>query len=241
MNSDDFDPDNRPLRTRSAEHEPSDPMLASLAKAQQQDIQPWERGPDWTDREWYSFMAMRDSAYPPNGTPTGTNYVLRDMTALCARLGLNYGSTRNLSSKHSWTWRLAQYDRLIDATYRRQSLNNLARMSEDHERIFALAHETIVNELAKLLDMSKGLNPALSAKDLIQLTKLVIDKERLHHGQVTERTQNVPAAAPSLKLQDAARKGIISVEQMRVIAEIAQAIDTSGEEVLTESSEKPDD
>jgi hypothetical protein len=140
---------------------------AKDAKSFDPDLQPWERQPEEPDEAYQCFLTYRDMVTRNMTLFDSEQYMVREWSARKAR---------KWSSRWSWGWRCAKWDRYMASV----DVENLVRyrrlMNERHRRVAAAG-------FAKLSQWVKELDgKTLSASEAIRLFEVFVRVEQMASG-----------------------------------------------------------
>jgi hypothetical protein len=143
---------------------------AKDAKSFDPDLQPWERQPEEPDEAYQMFLTYRDMMTRNMTLFDSEQYMAREWSARKAR---------HWSSRWSWGWRCAKWDRYMASV----DVENLVRyrrlMNERHRKVAAAG-------FAKLTQWIKDLDvKRLTASEAIRLFEVFVRVESMAAGTYT--------------------------------------------------------
>jgi hypothetical protein len=143
---------------------------AKDAKSFDPDLQPWERQPDEPDEAYQMFLAFRDMPNRNMATFDQPQYLAREWSARKAR---------HWSSRWSWGWRNANFDRYM-ANVDVENMVRYRRMMHERHRKVAAAGFAKIAQWVKNLDVTK-----LTATEAIRLFEVFVRIESMAAGTHT--------------------------------------------------------
>ena len=149
--------------------DPSTSMsTAKDARSFDPDLQPWERQPNETDDAYTMYVAYRDM-------PT-RNMALFDQDPGYVSRGFTSKQARHNSSRWSWSWRNAQFDRHM-ANLDVENLIRYRRLMNDRHRRVAAAGFAKMTQWVRNLDVNR-----LTASEAIRLFEVFVRVEQMAAG-----------------------------------------------------------
>jgi hypothetical protein len=165
--------------------DPSTEMSSAKdARSFDPDLNPWERQPNETDEAYAMYVAYRDM-------PT-RNMALFDQDPSYVQRGFSARQARHNSSRWSWSWRNAKFDRYMANA----DLENLVRyrrlMNERHRRVAAAGFAKLA-QWVKNLDVNR-----LTPSEAIRLFEVFVRIEAMAAGSyaVPDQTATQPEEEP---------------------------------------------
>jgi hypothetical protein len=145
-------------------------------------VQPWERQPRESDREWELFQQWRGMAYPDG---LEGPFKARTTKALALTTGVASAALMALVGTRNWCERAAAFDRELDVRRTEAGLNVIERNARRHQRL--------LDQMLTSVDMAHAQFQArveageqMTASEIRQWADTVIKLQRLVTGQSTE-------------------------------------------------------
>jgi hypothetical protein len=149
--------------------DPSNSMSAAKdAHSFDPDLQPWERQPNETDDAYAMYVAYRDMP--------SRNMALFDQDPEHVSRGFTTKKAHNNSSRWSWAWRNAQYDRYL-ANVDVEELVRYRRMMHERHRRVARAGFSKMTQWVRNFDINR-----LTASEAIRLFEVFVRVEQMAAG-----------------------------------------------------------